>query len=419
MLDGQRVVSGAVTFRATFASTYPRATAFCTATYRWLTFAAGFAAAASGMWLATQRCIELAGIPELPLGFQLIDNLAYYERTLAADSTPNRVALIGDSTLMTDPEMDRPEDGLPGRLQRVLERWRAADGMQIHTFRMPGLGPAGWYFASERIIAARPTRVVFALNLRGFNKDSMRGFSYAEGAGWLPAHKLPEALTLPLLPSGLTADRLLLYNALTAAHADGLWRQTRQLQARAFRLYEPFTYWLDEQVGSTGYKQLHDAIRRSRWAANHMPGPKTAPRRQTRSTLQHALGPVVRGLPDDHPNLTLLSQVVRRFSEAQIPVTVYIEPFNIEHSRNVGLPLDGLPQSLRNIRHAAEAAGAKVLDLHELLPDASFRDGADHYTYKGKWNGTHEVARRLAIHLSDRVGKRREPSEMNIRHAVQ
>lgn len=360
---------------------------------------AGFAAAASGVWLLAQGAVRVADIPELSIGFGLADLAQVFQRIVSSDPTPNRVALIGDSTLMNANGMRKPNvQSLPGRVELSLTKYGDAGRLKIHTFRMPGLGPFGLYFASQQLVAARPDRAVLALNLRGFSREAIRGFSYVESSGWMPASQLLEALTMPLWDAGLTADRLLLYNALAAFQMDGPWRQTRQLQARAFKLYEPLARWIDKRVGAQGYDQLSAALRHTRWGRT-MTDVHGRPR-QGRATLERVMAPVLRGLPANHPNLRLLANVLARFRAANIPVLVYIEPFNIEYIRSQGLSLAGLPKTLRNIRRTVEGEGGELLDLHAILPERAFIDAGDHYTFEGEPNGTFLVARRLAARLA-------------------
>ncbi|HKU41509.1 MAG TPA: hypothetical protein VJR89_25305 [Polyangiales bacterium] len=385
--------------------------------FRGLTFVAAFAAAASGVWFGVQQAVSAARIAELPLGFALADTAFAFRRNAAKKPVPNRVALVGDSTLLTARGMKAPRrQSLPGRIRLSLDEKHGEAGqrLKLQSFIMPGLGPAGMYFASEHLIQTRPDRVVLSLNLHGFGREATRTFSYAESAGWLTAGQVLEALTLPLLEAGLTADRLLFYNALTNLGAGRLWREARQLQARAFRLYEPAATWADEQLGSDAYPQLQAALDMSRWARNivEIDGKK----RHRLPLAEQIMAPVLNGLSSSNPNLQLLERVLARFRKAEIPVLVYVEPFNVEHLSRLGVSLDGVPHSLRTIRRVVERQGARFLDLHELLPDAAFRDEGDHYTFEGEPNGTFLVARQLASQLV-----REEPTEqaMNASHAVQ
>jgi hypothetical protein len=57
---------------------------------------------------------------------------------------------------------------------------------------------------------------------------------------------------------------------------------------------------------------------------------------------------------------------------------------------------DGLARTLQSIRIASEGAGARFVDLHDLLPDAGFRDYGGHLDVRGDVDGPLRLARRLA-----------------------
>ena len=384
--------------------------------WRWLSFALGFVAAGGGVWYGAQQAVSEARIAELPLGFGLIDTAFVFQRRLNKERRPNTVALVGDSTLMDAKGMRWPRrQSLPGRIALSLENYAEAGvNVNLQSFRMPGLGPAGMYFATERLIAARPERVVLALNLHGFTRESVRSFSYVESAGWMSPGQLGEALFLPLWDSGLTADRLLFYNGLRAVGVGDAWRAARGLQARAFRLYAPAANALDGLIGSKAYEDLQGDIGLTRLSRNVVE--IDGRMRHRKELAARIMAPVLSGLSVAHPNLQLLERALARLRAAQIPALVYIEPFNIRYLRSLGIPMDGLPRSLRNIRRVVEGQGAELMDLHAILPDAAFRDEGDHYTFEGEPNGTYLVARRLAEHLASDAPAQQA---MNTSHAVQ
>jgi hypothetical protein len=384
---------------------------------RMLSFSLSFIAAAGGVWYAGERAADLARIEPVELGFGLIDTANLFLRQVRKDPLPHHVVLVGDSTLMAAKGMRRPRvQTLTGRVRLALEKYgEHGERLRLKTFCMPGLGPTGMYYATQTIIDAKPERVVLSLNLRGFNDLAVRTFSYAEGAGWLGAKQLPHALTLPLFASGLTADRLLFYNALVASGATPVWRDVRQLQARAFKLHAPVSRWADAQIGGSGYATMISDVGYAR-LARHLVDVDGLPR-NTRPTVEQILGPVLDGLSPDHPNLRLLAAVLARFRAAEIPVLVYLEPFNVQYVRSLGISLERLPRSVRTIRRVVEGVGAELADLHAALPERAFRDDGDHYTFEGEPNGMYLLARRLAEHL---VGKD-QPTEqaMKRRDAVQ
>jgi hypothetical protein len=164
-------------------------------------------------------------------------------------------------------------------------------------------------------------------------------------------------------------------------------------------LRQPLCRFVDELAGSVGCSVLSTAIERERAKRSFVQ--VRGVQRASRSRAEQSLGAVLRGLPADNPGLHFLNALLSRFRVANIPVLVYIAPFNIEYIKALGISTDGLPSSIASIRRVVESQGAQLLDLHASLPDAAFIDEGDHYQFNGEANGQRLLARPLAAALID------------------
>ncbi|MBW2293194.1 MAG: hypothetical protein JRG94_12920 [Deltaproteobacteria bacterium] len=93
----------------------------------------------------------------------------------------------------------------------------------------------------------------------------------------------------------------------------------------------------------------------------------------------------------------MLGATVRAHVRLGSDVLVYVNPINVEHIEQLGL-LDesGLAQSLDHATAAVTRNGGHFVDLHQIFPDAAFRDRSGHFAYEGEINGPVELAERLA-----------------------
>jgi hypothetical protein len=356
-------------------------------------FTLAFGVASFLVWHGAQRLVDAAKIAPVGLTLDLGKNLASWQRSFGRLRGHERIALLGDSTMMADPSMTRPGQTLPRRIIAALEE-RSPHGHRpwLSTLCVPGLGPSGVYFIADGVVRARPDRVVIALNLRSFNREALRTYGYAENAGLMRGQQLWESGRLPLYTLGLTFDRLLLYKAIVELGAFDLWYQVREFQARAFKLPEHMAARADRAFGSTGYADGRFALGIARLQRARVPGKN----RVSAPMAELVLGPVLHGLSPDQPALRLLAAALGRFERAAIPVLVYIEPVNLEHLRAIGVPEEGFAASLAAIRSTAREHGAQLADFHALFPDAAFRDDGDHYTFDGMPNGNNWLGDRIA-----------------------
>lgn len=373
---------------------------------RCVSFGLACALGAAVVWLAARAAIDEASVPRVGLGQGLGLAMQDLPRRWQANPDPRRpvrIAFIGDSTLMSAEGMQSVErQALPGRVEQGLARQGGYGArVALHTLMIPGLGPSGFFIASEAIIAARPDRVVLALNLRDFNPGWMREFGSADSAAFMPFGQVMQALTLPFSSFGLTTDRLLFNAALVACGGAELWVEVRQTQARFFRLREIDAKRLEQWLGVKGNDDMKFALGIARLVRSR-DGERN---RQSRALAERTVGTLLEGLPPDHPLLQMMTAALERFRRARIPVLVYLEPLNIEHLQQLGLDTSRLPRSIRVIERTLRAAGAQVADYHALLPDAAFRDAGDHYTFEGDPNGTAWLGDRIAYSIVKTAGE--------------
>jgi hypothetical protein len=356
-------------------------------------FAVAFCVSASCVWRGASEAVKIARIEPVGLALSMAENLREWRRRLARDRAHERVALIGDSTMMVAEGMDPRRETLPARVVQAL-RQRGAIGrrIRIHTLCQPALGPAGIYFASDELARARPDRIVLSLSIAGFSPGGLKDFSYAEISGWLRPEHLWEAARLPFLQIGLTFDRVLLYQGIVAVGAVDLWRDTRQLQARVFKLPGWLGDTVERKLGLTTSVDMQFVLGIARWQRMFVPGRK----RWTRPAGEQSFAAVLQGLTPENPALQMLGSALERFRVAGIPTLVYLRPVNVEHLRSLGISTAHLRESLLTLQRTVLSHGAQLVDLHALLPDSAFSDAGDHYTFQGAPNGAAWLGDRIA-----------------------
>lgn len=332
---------------------------------------------------ALLTAMDRAGVSQPPSS---LDVTAIVEGRLAALAHDDprhelaRVFVLGDSTSVP----------LPDRLQIALDA--ALDGRRVRVTSLVILGQTTFdqYFLSEGIARAGPDAVVIGLHLAGFSDSWRTAFPKPEFAGWLPLRRAFEALRLPLHWVGLSADEMFWYMAIVGTGQADAWRALVREQVRVGQAARDADRWLAATVGADDQRrEFHAFASFERLIA---PGP-----RFTRTGAQSTYGPVLSGLPADHPVLETLGALVSSFSSRGIATLVAVMPANVEHLGKLGL-LEGsaLPRSLATIESVARRAGASFLDLHDSLPDAAFVDAAGHYRPPATFDGPGLVASRLA-----------------------
>lgn len=366
--------------------------------FRAVAFVFSFLAAASAVWLLSGFVLAFVGAPRRPLVVDIYPEARKWRRSLMREERHEKVALVGDSVLLSD-----WANSVPVQV-RIALRLRGGPRPNVQALGWPGLGPISEYCLADEIIAAHPDLIVLEVNLRGFIAGPLGPAGYPELAGHIRSERLLEAATLPLADAGITLDRLLFYRALVAFGLEPAWTDVLDRQARLIHQRDVLEQWIEVSTGSHALFDRKLAQGVVAYARSLVPGRNRA----TRARLQKNLWPVFEGLSREHGRLRVLGAALRTFREAGIPVLVWLAPSNVEHFRYLGLRVDGLAESAATIREVVEGQGASFVDLHWMMPDVGFADSADHVTMEGPFNGAAVLGDRLALEITRAL--RRLPS---------
>jgi hypothetical protein len=365
-----------------------------------------FLACAALVPAAVFRALEIPELREIEVGLDLVDEL---DTRLAAFGEAGhqenswQVGHLGDSMVVSYPLAKQ----LPTRLQQEIDQLVPDAGwIRVHSLASPGMGPFDFYFVADRIADARPDQVILPVNLTVLSKAWRDAFSRPRLGGLLRPSRLLEAVELPLERIGLTADRLLSYVAVVQAGGLGPWRDLTARQAKlgvarswlAGRLSAGFGSEAEERFAMDvfAYFDLRFTDRSGR-------------PRLTREGIQHRFGPALHGVGPNVPPLELLDAAIRSFRERGIEVLVYTSPLNVEHIEAAGSDdPTGLARTLTSIESVSLRAGGRFIDLHDLLPDAGFRDVAGHLSATNTIDGPKQVASRIAPIVVETARRARE-----------
>ena len=353
-------------------------------------FVLSFFASAWSVWLLSGALLTLVGSSRRPLVVDIYPQARKWRRSLQRDRVHARVALIGDSVLLSD-----WANSVPVQVRRSLAL-RGPLLLNVQSLGWPGLGPIAEYCLADEIIAAQPDLIVLEVNLRGFVAGSLGSAGYPELAGHIETGRLLEAATLPLSDAGITLDRLLFYRGLVAFGLEPAWIDVLDRQARLVHERDELELWVDASTGSKARYERKLSIGIVAYARSLVPGRNRA----TRARLQKNMWPVFEGISPETGRLRVLGATLSTFRKAGIPVVVWLAPANVQHFRYLGLDVEGLDRSAAAIRQVVEGAGASFVDLHWLLPDAGFADSSDHVTMDGSFNGATALGARLALEIT-------------------
>lgn len=316
------------------------------------------------------------------------------------DSQARQVAFLGDSISI------RVEGGIttvPGALRRELAGADGADTFEIHSMAALGSGPFDYYFLVDEIVSARPDQVVIAFSLQSLG-ELFRSFSRERLSGWVRPSRLLEVAAAPTHWIGLTADDLLMNVAIVTVRGAEVWRRLLVQQARLGAAREQLASWLGASLGGSGPQIFEMAAFSS--AQRRTRADPERDRYHADAERRH-YGAAFARLEEDHPILVVLAGTLETLSEAGIPTLVYINPINVEHLGSLGLLEDErLARSLGTIESVVRRAGGDYLDLHDLLPDAAFRDAAGHLGTAELPDAPSRVGAAVAHRLRARTGSR-------------
>ncbi|MFP6663198.1 MAG: hypothetical protein VCC00_03235 [Deltaproteobacteria bacterium] len=340
-------------------------------------------AVATGFLLAGLCLIALLEVAEVRTSDVDLDQIVATQTVLAAgEGSGERVVFLGDSLSFS-------AEGRPSPLWiagvRMRNKFNRPD-IEILNLSIPGFTTFSHYLTSEAVAELGAGRVIIGVNLSWFSRA--RSLQQPVLAGLLPASRWWEAAGLPLHSIGLSAADLLTYRSIVAAGYFEWWRWLRRQQVRIARGYAALVTYFQKRVGA---------------AAGMRSGPSVeevmqqlAVVRPTAADAKRRLASVLQGLAPDNPDLLVLEALVARHRAAGSEVLVLIQPTNI--ARLIGLGVydhAGMGASLGRLRAVAARQGADFLDLHDLLPGRSFRDGNDHLEHADATLPAGELALRI------------------------
>jgi hypothetical protein len=302
------------------------------------------------------------------------------------------VVWLGDSTIE---HAERRASALPRLVQRGL-----SSDTETRIVASPGLDPLQHYYLMGAILELQPSLIVMTANLTMFHRDDdelLQKFAAGLGVGqrekshklayMVPASELTRALALPLGERGLGRSELLLLRVLAIPGV-------RAGLAFSEGLRDMFQSWLDGRLQSllpapSGLGSRAELLRRYQ---------NLAPQFEAQMVEQY-----YRDIPASHPLLEILGASVSMATRHGVPVLVYVTP--IPYARVPKLDWydpQVFEERIGRIRSVVEADGGSFVDLHDVLPDASFFDLLGHYDRAG--------GERLAETLGPLVSAHLEPS---------
>jgi hypothetical protein len=360
-------------------------------------FALCFALASLAVPVFALRALEAADVRYAPIRLGMVRNLRPPLLALAESrGQPDleRVALLGDSTVMSYPEGRRIVDRL---LRAVNRETRDDPRVQVYQLTTEGQGPFDYYFIADVITSAHPDQALLAFNLSAFGIGTRKLFARPELAGFVGPARLGEAIGLPLHWIGLNTDELLFYNAVIGAGGYRPWRLLQREQVRVGRARAQVERWLGEWAGAHPEEEFRVALQKSEMRRILVP---IGGGRYRQRPLRAHYAPALAGVDRDHPVLRVFGAMLSHLERSGIRTLVFTVPLNVEHIDLMGLFDEaGLARTLAAIEATVREAGGRFVDLHDLFPDQGFRDAAGHLTVEGAIDGPAEVAAALVPHV--------------------
>lgn len=313
------------------------------------------------------------------------------------------VDVLGDSTVISYPRRRSVPERLQQQLDSLVGRRRAP---QVQSLAGLGMSFFDQYMLADMLAESPPDLLVINFNLANLSTRWRLDLVRPPLAGALALRRIPEALTLPLQDFGLTADRLLLYVAIVRAGGFEAWRWLSGEQARVSQARVDLERWLGARLSPaprTGDAPEEVFERRRR--ADRMQGRMQPGRlRYTARGEREHLGPALSGVEPEHETIQAVDRTLAAYRRAGIEVIFYVNPTNVENLERVGVyDAAGLGRTLAVLREVVERNGADFVDLHELLPDAGFRDAAGHFS-TAEVDGPLRVAEALAPVVIRKLG---------------
>jgi hypothetical protein len=305
------------------------------------------------------------------------------------------VAFMGDSTVIAYPEGQTVHERLR---QAVTPTWPGPGRLWVESLSSVGMTPAGFFLVQDEINAAKPDIVIVTANLALILDPLPVSLKRPELAGWTGGARIYDALVAQdFYKFGVTADRLLLYKLFVTCGRTSEWNVHAQQQARLGHLRETVESAVAQKTGWTGeVSQRFQRMVRNRTDIL-LPG---EPERYNQAGAKERMGHIMAGIGPDHWVMEVLRAVLENFADAGTAAVLYVPPLNVDHLQSVGAyDSDGLQRSIQTLEQIALDTGAEFADLHDLLPDAAFRDHAGHLTHAPPHDGPALVAEALASYV--------------------
>jgi hypothetical protein len=335
----------------------------------------------------------------VPVQFSLVDAMSRALGVIAAHSRNPltcTVAFVGDSTVVAYP-LGQTVDA---RLQEKLSQdWVGPGRLHVESLSAFGLTPPAYFLLQDTISVAEPDIVIVTVNLSSIRDPIPEAVKVPELAGWVAASRFYETLAgLDLFKFGVTADRLLLYKMFVLADGSGTWLEQSTSQARLGHLREAVESAVAVKTGWIGDVEAQRARKTHRAKRAFQPGESVRP---TRARSQESIGEVMAGVDEEHWVVETLRATLAEFASRGIATILYVPPTNLDHWRTVGVYDEaGLARSIASLERIAYETGAEFADLHDLLPDAAFRDAGGHFTHAPPYDGPALVADALAPYVA-------------------
>jgi hypothetical protein len=317
-------------------------------------FAASLAAVAAGAALLRWDSALEEGAREKSY-WSVLDNLQPTELP--------QLRFLGDSTVLPS-----RIPTYPYRLGRQL-----AGHVDVRTTALIGASLWESYFLTGPAADADPTVVALVVNLRTLPSDADRP-DYQDLAALIPAEELPRAMTLPLHEIGMSLPRLLLLRGLRSERVREVVQAAGGLRTQLGRAHpvwivpEPVLDLAGERGRARAFREYDAPVRAHQG---------------TLRAMQAALGLLER---------------------REIASLVVISPIPIDALHEAGLAApETMARRIARIRSLAEARGAVVVDLHDLLLPEGFIDHAGHFSKEGS-RAVARALRRPLVELLEREG---------------
>lgn len=284
---------------------------------------------------ATRYLTEESG--EGPYAF-LDDVVRQLDSPFPEDDRP-LVTWIGDSTLMPVGHATYPQ---------LLEQ-RTGEQIRHQVLAFEGADAFFYYHLLDRVLARDPDLVILIAHLRMFlpqHVDPRLGAL----TSLIPESQLARSLLLPWSARSLTIPRLLLDRALAG---DALRGTAASFEAPR-RAFQEAGFWT--RLGSE------------------------RPARNTPWFVRRVLREYVRPLSPRNPVVRMLAEDVATIQRHRSQALVLVAPVNWQALTELGIyDATTVRESIQTLREVTEANGGTLLDLHDLLSEAFFRDRAGHY----------------------------------------